>query len=111
MERYRAWGYRSRKMTFIANGAPIVDTGVTDHQWQSEADLVPALRFFGQMTPSKGVEVLLQAAARLHDEDVEFILGFTATGLQIQLIASVWKSMPPLPTLWVYRGAYRPRMQ
>lgn len=109
MERYRAWGLPAEKMTCISNGVSTVDTGHADSPPREAASGYPRFGFFGQMTPSKGVEVLLQAAARLRDEDVEFHLGIHGT-LALQHPAHrerLETAFAAAADYVAYRGAYR----
>jgi glycosyltransferase involved in cell wall biosynthesis len=74
-DRYIAWGLPASKVTVLENIMPWQQTTATpppdpvpiEHQSKK-----PRLRvgFFGQMSPLKGVKVLLQAAKFLHDRRV-----------------------------------------
>lgn len=74
LERYQAWGLPEQKLEFIANGqeetvCPPVENRERHHRFG----------FFGQLTRTKGVDVLLKAARRLHDEGMDFQLGIHGT--------------------------------
>ncbi|MBK8538380.1 MAG: glycosyltransferase family 4 protein [Candidatus Competibacteraceae bacterium] len=80
LDRYQAWGLPSAKLAFIANGVSSNDTV------QPSGSLSPVEKqchyrfgFFGQMTRTKGLDVLLQAARRLHEDGVNFQLGIYGT--------------------------------
>lgn len=78
-ERYRTWGLPLDKLAFIANG--VAGAGADPSRSGRRKNGEPHRRFgfFGQLTRFKGVEVLLQAARRLHEAGIDFQLGIHGT--------------------------------
>jgi len=67
-ERYVTWGLPSDRISVIENGQP---SQPMPHSSGTRASTAPAHRFafFGQITPYKGLEVLLQAFSQLPKSD------------------------------------------
>ncbi|HAS51227.1 MAG TPA: glycosyl transferase [Gammaproteobacteria bacterium] len=78
-DRYQVWGLPAEKLEFIANG--ILSPGVEKASPEPPPGTERHHRFgfFGQLTRFKGVEVLLQAARRLHEAGIDFQLGLHGT--------------------------------
>lgn len=80
-ERYKTWGLPAEKLAYIANGIAsqaanrpfFADKATTTHHHHRR------FGFFGQLTPFKGVELLLRAARHLHQRGVDFELGIHGT--------------------------------
>jgi glycosyltransferase involved in cell wall biosynthesis len=87
LDRYQAWGLAPERLELIANG--VLSMGNPQRQLllsisADKANLSHEGRrnrfgFFGQMTRTKGVQVLLKAAKQLHDDGVDFQLGIHGT--------------------------------
>lgn len=78
-ERYQAWGLPVEKLEFIANGVPSDESRAANPFQQEARERHHRFGFFGQLTRTKGVEVLLQAARWLHEVGVDFQLGIHGT--------------------------------
>ena len=66
-DRYIAWGVPAEKMTVMENVVPPGRDGQTDARaWP---DLPLRIGFFGQISPLKGIDILLKAAQELDGED------------------------------------------
>ncbi len=65
-ERYISWGLPAQKMSVLENGLK-VDTPAAARALPSETARRSRFAFFGQMTPYKGVDVLLDAVRRIPD--------------------------------------------
>lgn len=63
-ERYVAWGLAGERMTVIENGLDIA-AAAEARQLKSSGDRRSRFAFFGQMTPYKGADVLLDAIGRI----------------------------------------------
>ncbi|MBK1648038.1 glycosyltransferase family 4 protein [Rhabdochromatium marinum] len=110
-ERFRAWGLPPEKLTHIANGIAIqeanrpffADQAMTHAQHRR-------FGFFGQLTPFKGVELLLQAGQALNEQGVEFELGIHGT-LNLQAAERQTQLQAAFTTAKAYAhwfGAYPP---
>ncbi len=82
LNRYQAWGLSPERLKFITNGIPVTHSRSSSLPSSAAALAPPAhnrFGFFGQMTRTKGVEILLKAAKQLHDEGVAFQLDIYGT--------------------------------
>ncbi len=64
-QRYAAWGLPAERITVLENGQPPIPAA----PWrQPDGDLRTVFGYFGQITPYKGVDVLLEAFSLLPEE-------------------------------------------
>ncbi|HPF58899.1 MAG TPA: glycosyltransferase family 4 protein [Candidatus Competibacteraceae bacterium] len=82
LERYQMWGLPPEKLNVIVNG---ISSNITAHSSgfssppQGKRILPRRFGFFGQLTRTKGVDILLEATRRLRNENVDFQLGIHGT--------------------------------
>ncbi len=113
LNRYQAWGLSPEQLKFIANGIAVTHNRSSSLPSSAAALSPPAhnrFGFFGQMTRTKGVEVLLKAAKQLHDEGVAFQLDIYGTlALQEQSRRERLEAAFAQPTDYAsFFGAYQP---
>jgi glycosyltransferase involved in cell wall biosynthesis len=71
-ERYVAWGIDADKITVVANGRP--KAAAAPHRALPKAARRDAFGYFGNLSPYKGVRVMLAAAQRLAADGTAFAL-------------------------------------
>ena len=71
-ERYIAWGIDADKITVVANGRP--EAAAAPHRALPKAARRDAFGYFGNLSPYKGVKVMLAAAQRLAADGTPFAL-------------------------------------
>lgn len=104
---YVRWGLPAEKITLIRNGRP----GVPPVPARAGGDGQPVVfGYFGNLTPWKGTEVLLQAAKLLRDREVDFELrvhgGAPFQGADfVERIDTLFEELSPAVARL---GAYRP---
>jgi glycosyltransferase involved in cell wall biosynthesis len=80
LERYRTWGLPAEKLIYLANG---IASQEVNRPFFADQEVMSAQHrrfgFFGQLTPFKGVELLLQAGQSLNEQGVEFEFGIHGT--------------------------------
>lgn len=104
--RYVAWGIPAEKIRVLPNLLPPHDPVVRSQRGAGEPWRVA---FFGQLTPLKGVEVLIRAARLLAGSDhrFSFRLHGTYASQPPSFQERIWAVLEDLPDNVTYKGAYR----
>lgn len=107
--RFEEWGIAPGRIAVIENGL--------DHQAsvrpETEAELLAKsgrFAFFGQATPTKGLDVLIRAAALIEarGEATEVPLSIEIYGVEKEGFAHMWPDLE-VPACVQFRGRYRPQ--
>ncbi|MBD9527792.1 glycosyltransferase [Paracoccus sp. PAR01] len=108
-ERFEDWGVPKGRIAVIENGL--------DHHAsfrpETEAELLAKsgrFAFFGQATPTKGLDVLIRAAALIEarDEAPELPLSIEIHGVDKDSFTRMWPDLE-IPDCIHFRGRYRPQ--
>ena len=108
-QRFEDWGIAPGRIAVIENGL--------DHHGharpETRAELLAKsgrFAFFGQATPTKGLDVLIRAAALIqaHDPDPEVPLSIEIHGVDKDSFARMWPDLA-VPDCVHFRGRYRPQ--
>lgn len=103
-DRFIAWGLPAEKMRVLENGLLPEEVA---------APLPPVQRhhrfaYFGQATPTKGLDVLLRAVRRAVEQDGDAAFTLDIHGVTEERFRELWPNEPELPDCVRFRGTYRP---
>lgn len=103
-DRFIAWGLPADKLRVLENGLLPEDVTAGDEA----PDRYRRFAYFGQATPTKGIDVLLRAVRRAveQEEDARFTLDIH--GVTEERFRELWPKEPELPAVVRFRGSYRP---
>ncbi|WP_136649431.1 glycosyltransferase [Paracoccus aeridis] len=108
-QRFENWGVAPGRIAVIENGLDHHDGA----RPETEAELLAKSRrfaFFGQATPTKGLDVLIRAAALIEaaDEELEQPLSIEIHGVDKDGFTRMWPDLA-VPACVHFRGRYRPQ--
>nr|WP_154337592.1 glycosyltransferase [Paracoccus sp. S-4012] len=103
-DRFEAWGIAPGRIAVIENGleaerGPALDAATA-------ARLSRRFAFFGNATPTKGLDVLVRAAALLEADEDAAPLRIEVHGVTAERFAALWPDLP-LPANVDFKGRYR----
>ncbi|SMO97830.1 glycosyltransferase [Paracoccus laeviglucosivorans] len=107
--RFEDWGVAEGRIAVIENGLDHVG----HFRPETEAELLAKsgrFAFFGQATPTKGLDVLIRAAALIEARDDEFDipLSIEIHGVDKDSFSRMWPDLE-IPSSIHFRGRYRPQ--
>jgi glycosyltransferase involved in cell wall biosynthesis len=103
-DRFIAWGLPADKLKVLENGLLPEEGHEVTHTPQRHRRFA----YFGQATPTKGLDVLLRAVRRAveQEEDARFTLDIH--GVTEEKFRELWPKAADLPDCVRFRGTYRP---
>lgn len=104
-DRFATWGVERSRIAVIENGLPF-GRAPDDTRNATLSKLSRRFAFFGQATPTKGLDVLVRAANILEDEGNSQI-EIEVLGATLEDFTNIWPDMK-LPEGMRFRGRYRP---
>lgn len=103
-DRFIAWGLPADKLQVLENGLVPEES----HAVAPVPDRHRRFAYFGQATPTKGLDVLLRAARRAVEQDEEASFTLDVHGVTEARFRELWPKEPDLPENVRFRGTYRP---
>lgn len=103
-DRFIAWGLPSEKLKVLENGLMPEEP----HEPIDFPHRHRRFAYFGQATPTKGLDVLLRAARRAVEQDEEARFTLDIHGVTEERFRELWPKEPELPDVVRFRGTYRP---
>lgn len=105
-DRFEAWGIPAGRIHVIENGLQAPDD-LPPVDEVAAGGLSTRFAFFGNATPTKGLDVLVRAAALLEEDDELDPVLIEVHGVSAEAFAALWPKLP-LPDNIVFKGRYRP---
>lgn len=107
--RFEDWGVAKGRIAVIENGLDHID----HPRAETQADLLAKsgrFAFFGQATPTKGLDVLIRAAALIEarTEKMDMPVSIEIHGVNKDSFARMWPDLT-VPACVHFRGRYRPQ--
>ncbi|NBZ86829.1 glycosyltransferase [Stagnihabitans tardus] len=103
-DRFIAWGLPEAKLKVLENG--LMPEEASTHA--PPPDRHRRFAYFGQATPTKGLDVLLRAARRAVEQDEKTDFTLDIHGVTEERFRELWPKEPELPDNVRFRGTYRP---
>lgn len=103
--RFVDWGLDERRIHVIENGLP---PAAANPASPPPAEVMQRFAFFGQATPTKGLDVLIRAAAALESREVRD-LKIAVHGVSAEEVSRTNPDAPRPSALLEFNGRYRPQ--
>lgn len=103
-DRFIAWGLPEARLKVLENGLrpEVVETA------EPMPDRHRRFAYFGQATPTKGLDVLLRAVRRAAEDKEAPPFTLDIHGVTEERFREIWPKEPELPDVVRFRGTYRP---
>ncbi|MCW1918866.1 glycosyltransferase [Rhodobacter sp. KR11] len=103
-DRFIAWGLPADRLKVLENGLLPDNSEVI----APAPDRHRRFAYFGQATPTKGLDVLMRAARRAADQDLKADFTLDIHGVTEERYREMWPKEGDLPDNVRFRGTYRP---
>lgn len=105
-QRFEEWGIPPGRIQVIENGLQVLEA--SPPMTAEDATLLSSrFAFFGNATPTKGLDVLIRAAALLENDDTLPPIRIAVHGASLERYQELWPDSP-VPKNIVFKGRYRP---
>lgn len=106
-DRFEAWGVSAGRISVIENGLDHLDP-LPERTPESLLQRSRRFAFFGQATPTKGLNILVRAAELIEAAPPATPITLEVYGVTAEGFAALWPGLKP-PEWMQFRGRYRPQ--